>query len=282
MKPNYTMDGIPIELKFEISKFLKNKHETFTCYSLSSKYIDSPVPFRNLQLTYVCTSLKLLKWYAKKFRLVPYMFHCVSKNGALKNMKWLKKNGCQFDDYISGTAAASNIKIMKWLSKCNSLNVDGYLYNCAVRSGKMKNVKWIQKNKSISYNKNTFLHAAISGNLKLMKWLKKHGCILDHYTFSYAVGNGNLKNMKWLKKNNCPWVYTAFSMAASFGNLKNMKWLKKYNCPWVELTFTSASIRGNIKIMKWLKKNNCPWNERTITYSAFNKQAIKWVNENLK
>ena len=37
------MKDLPIELKFEISKFLKNKPETFVCYSLCSENIDSPI-----------------------------------------------------------------------------------------------------------------------------------------------------------------------------------------------------------------------------------------------
>ena len=47
------MNNLPIELKFEISKFLKNKPETFVCYSLCSENIDSPISFRKLKHSYI-------------------------------------------------------------------------------------------------------------------------------------------------------------------------------------------------------------------------------------
>jgi len=61
------MRVLPIELVLEIEKFIKNKNETYTIYSLTSNYTE--IKFNKLKISYICTSLKLLKWYSNFFSI---------------------------------------------------------------------------------------------------------------------------------------------------------------------------------------------------------------------
>ena len=177
------MDKLLIELKIEILKFQKNKYEVFIMHSMASNNFET-ISFARFKISYICKSLKFLKFYAKHFRLNEnncpwneFTFENAAKNGNIRIMKWLKKNNCPWIEWTFTYAAENgNIKIMKWLKK----------HNCP-------------------WDKWTFSYAARSGNLKNMKWLKKHNCPWHEETFTCAAEKGILKNMKWLKENNCQW-----------------------------------------------------------------------------
>jgi hypothetical protein len=110
------MKKLPIDLHFEIEKFLKNKYECLIMYCLTD---GNMLKFkkRELLISYICTSLELLKWYVNNnFKLNKNIFKYVSKIGILKNMKWLKKNNCPWDEHTFRVAAQKGIlKNMKWL-----------------------------------------------------------------------------------------------------------------------------------------------------------------------
>jgi hypothetical protein len=113
------MRVLPIELHFEIYKFLKNKNGVNLMYSLVT---DNQLKFKKseLEMSYICTSLKLLKWYVNNFSLNKNIFKYVAFNGNLKNMKWLKKNNCLWNEYTFEKATEFGIlKNMKWLKKHN-------------------------------------------------------------------------------------------------------------------------------------------------------------------
>ena len=112
------MKKLPIELHFEIEKFIKNKNEVLIMYCLS---VDDIFKFnkRELSISYICTSLELLKWYVtNNFKLNEDIFNYVPKNGVLKNMIWLKKNNCPWNFLVFSYADANgNLKNIKWLKE---------------------------------------------------------------------------------------------------------------------------------------------------------------------
>jgi hypothetical protein len=74
------MRNLPIELHFEIEKFLKNKIEVFTMYCLVLDNNAYEFTKRKLSISYICTSLKLLKWYKQNnFKLISDIFRYVLK-----------------------------------------------------------------------------------------------------------------------------------------------------------------------------------------------------------
>jgi hypothetical protein len=191
------MNVLPPELHNEIYKFIKNKHGTNVMYSLAFYcYVSKG---KRLDISYVCTSLKLLKWYTNKFQLNSNIFKYVALNGNLKNMKWLKKHNCPWNECTFESAALN---------------------------GRLKNMKWLKKH-NCPWDERTFESSAKKGILKNMKWLKKHNCLLYADTCIEAVKRGILKNMKWLKKNNCPWYRSIFSTARICGIPKNINWINE-------------------------------------------------------
>jgi len=282
---NYTMNKLPTELKIEIQRFLKNKFEVLKmCFLSSNNFNARFILYKIQKITYVCISIKLLKWYInnfgsfydeliymagrtkhmKKFKqrvidfnLTARVFYEAAKRGNLKNMKWLKKNNCSWSSHTFACAAKfGNLKNMKWLKK-NNCPWSSYTFTNSMIFGSIKNMKWLKKhNCPMDVNTSSFFDS-VNVNLKTIKWLKKNGCIFNGITSGYAARFGNIKIMKWLKKHNCPYDAYAFEYAAEKGILKNMKWLKKNNFPLSEKTFTEAVCSGNLKNMKWLKKQNC-------------------------
>ena len=115
------MRVLPIELLFEIEKFIRSKNETLVMYSLTSNYTE--IKFNKLKISYICTSLKLLKWYSKYFQLNEKVFKCTALyaiiESNLTNLKWLHENNCPWDWFPLDTAekyyVGSDVK--GWLKK---------------------------------------------------------------------------------------------------------------------------------------------------------------------
>ena len=138
------MRVLPIELLLEIEKFIRSKNETYAMYSMASNYTE--IKFNKLNISYICTSLKLLKWYSKYFQLNENVFTYTALKGVLKNMKWLKKNNCPMNSGTFAKAAESGVLMnMKWLKK-NNCPWNNYTFQCSSRAGILKNMKWLRRN----------------------------------------------------------------------------------------------------------------------------------------
>jgi hypothetical protein len=63
------MNKLPIELHFEIEKFIKNKNEVFMMHHLS---FNNAFKFNRcaFKKSYISTSFKLLKWYVDNIFLI--------------------------------------------------------------------------------------------------------------------------------------------------------------------------------------------------------------------
>jgi hypothetical protein len=80
-----------------------------------------------------------------------------SKNGNLENMKWLKEQGCPWNDYTFEYAATNgNLENMKWLKEQGcSLNI--HVFNAATENGNLENMKWL-KEQGCPWNTRIFYH----------------------------------------------------------------------------------------------------------------------------
>ena len=99
-----------------------------------------------------------------------------AKNGNLDILKWLKRNGCPWNE-DTFTAAATH--------------------------GNLENMKWLKKN-GCHWKENTFYGAVENGNIENMAWLKENNCPCKGTTFYLAVKGGNIETINWLKDNGCP------------------------------------------------------------------------------
>ena len=88
-------------------------------------------------LTYLHTKTDLIK---KR-----YMDYAVVK-GSLATMKWLKANGCKFNDLTFAIAATNgNLDTMKWLLE-NGCEFTDYTFSRATSNGNLENMKWLRDN----------------------------------------------------------------------------------------------------------------------------------------
>jgi hypothetical protein len=97
-------------------------------------------------------------------------------NGNLKALKWLKEQGCPWNENTFGVA---------------------------VKNGNIDTLVWLKEN-GCPWNSWTFVSAAEHGDLKVLEWLKENGCPWDRYTFVIAALCRNLEILNWLKEQGCP------------------------------------------------------------------------------
>ena len=83
--------------------------------------------------------------YVKKCTEYNYI-HIAAENGNLDNMKWLKEQGCPWDEST---------------------------FDYAAKNGNLENMKWL-KEQGCPWDDDTFLFAAKNGNLENMKWLNEN------------------------------------------------------------------------------------------------------------
>ena len=195
------MDKLPTELCFEIQKFLKNKYGTFTMFSLVNK-CDKQIKFNDLEISYICTSLELLKWF----------------------LKYFGTNVCPEKSFLDKFLELFNLYNTQTKKSFENVKLNTCIFKYVALNGNLNNMKWLKKNKC-GYNERTFENAAKCGILKNMKWLKKNNCPIDKFTFVYVIDSGLLKNMIQNNKNNFP-LEQLKEIILKKTSLKNIKWLK--------------------------------------------------------
>ena len=185
-----------------------------------------------------------------------------AQSGNIRNMEWLKAQGCPFTTRTFSQAAQGNINYHSGFKVINFVDI--------------RVLEWLKEN-NCPWDEETFASAVENGNLENMKWLKSNNCPWDNYTFDDAAENG------------CPWSANTFASAADYyGILDNMKWLKDNGCPydewaWVTATRSDLSVEKIIEILEYLKSINCFWERLTFEHEsdhAFDPLIRQWLFSN--
>ena len=99
-----------------------------------------------------------------------------AKNGHLEVLKWLRENGCPWDDWTC-------------------------LY--AAEYGHLEVLKWVREN-GCPWDEDTCALAAWNGHLEVLKWARENGCPWNWLTCASAAQNDHLEVLKWARENRCP------------------------------------------------------------------------------
>ena len=135
------------------------------------------------------------------------------KSQNLQNMMWIKKRNANIFMGINlkicaYTAKQGNLNILKWLKK-NGCPWDEDTFESAACNGDMETLEWLKKNKC-PWDAETFVVAARSGKIEILEWLKRNKCPWNAITFPAAAARYNLRVLWWLKVNECPWDKNTF------------------------------------------------------------------------
>jgi len=118
-------------LKFSTDKRNKNK---YVINEKTTYYLANVEMFRYMKSNY------------PKINNTTYTFAEMAKNGNLENMKWLKENGCSWNELTFFNAAKNgNLENMKWLKE-NGCPWNEWTFRCAARNGNLENIKWLEEN----------------------------------------------------------------------------------------------------------------------------------------
>lgn len=107
-------------------------------------------------------------------------------NNNLEIFKWLKENGCPWDEFICCDAAAKNrLEILKWTRV---------------------------QNPPCPWDEDTCSEAAFGGHFEILKWARENNCPWDEDTCSSAhlevlrscLYAKSTPPRAWAKENNCP------------------------------------------------------------------------------
>ncbi len=152
--------------------------------------------------------LGILKWLSTIGRTVnlywdPSFSAFAAENGHLEVLKWVRKNGGEWN-YWTCAAAASN--------------------------GHLETLKWAREN-GCEWNSITCAHAAQNGHLHILKWARENGCDWDKNTCAYAAKHGYFEVLIWARENGCEWDNKPYIYAKKYNQLNILKWLEDKSCP---------------------------------------------------
>ena len=187
-----------------------------------------------------------------------YMCTLAVCGGHLEVLKWLRSEGCPWDDDICSYAAREgHLEVLKWV-RSEGCPWDAYTCSQAAEGGHLEVLRWL-RSEGCPWDDDICSYAAREGHLEVLKWVRSEGCPWDAYTCSQAAEGGHLEVLKWLRSEGCPWDEWACHHAARGGHLEVLKWLRSEGCPWDENTCVFAAQRGRLEVLKWLTSAGCLW-----------------------
>ena len=172
--------------------------------------------------------------------------------GNIPLLKWLRENGCQWDQ------------------RC-----------CAAAAGQLELLKWLREQRC-RWDQSTCIMAAENGNLEVLKWASQNGCLCTCRTTAGAAKGGHLEVLKWLRENGCDWSESTCCLAAEHGHFEVLKWAIENGCKHSAKTWSSAVKRGDLAMLGWLKEKGCPSYATSVIEAAESdrKDVLMWLDEN--
>ena len=185
--------------------------------------------------------LTLLKELQEEFKLDEYVFMHASAGGHMETLKWLRSEGCPWNEMACTRAAeGGHLETLKWL-RSEGCPWDAYACAGAAGHGHLEILKWL-RSEGCPWDEVTCKGAAEGAHLEILKWLRSEGCPLDAWTCQSAARGGHLEVLKWLRSEGCPWDEWACMQAARFGYLDVLKWAIDNGCPYIVTPATQEAF----------------------------------------
>ena len=125
-----------------------------------------------------------------------------SEWGGLEHLKYLRNEGCQWDQRT--TQYASRVDILRYAVE-NGCPVNGpEACAAAVRQGSIEKLIYLRKS-GYNWDARTSFEAAAKSYLDFLKYCIESGCPVDETSCANAAKCNKLRNLKYLKANNAPW-----------------------------------------------------------------------------
>jgi len=125
-----------------------------------------------------------------------------SRAGSLEHLKYLRNEGCQWDQRT--TQYANRVDILRYAVE-NGCPVNGpEACVAAVRQGSIEKLKYL-RNSGYNCDSRTSFAAAAQRDLDFLKYCIESGCPVDETACANAAKCNKLRNLKYLKANNAPW-----------------------------------------------------------------------------
>tara|TARA_B110000967_G_scaffold192210_1_gene218622 strand:+ start:1525 stop:2265 length:741 start_codon:yes stop_codon:yes gene_type:complete len=138
-----------------------------------------------------------------RLELSEYLLQLAAETGQLEVVKWLRANGCPWDEMTCSWAA---------------------------QGGRLEVLQWLRAN-GCPWNERTCARAAWGGHLEVLQWARANGCPWDTTTCSCAALRGHLEVLQWARANGCPWDATTCLHAKVGGNIELLNWAIANGCP---------------------------------------------------
>ena len=142
-----------------------------------------------------------LSWALEKCRENSSFCAQMALNGKLESLKFLRENGCPWDE-----------------TTCSS----------AAKNGHLECLKYARAN-GCPWDETTCHNAAENSQLECLKYAIRNGC--GGRTCSWAAESGRLECLKYARENGCPWDEDTCSRAAKNGHIECLKYARENGCP---------------------------------------------------
>ena len=197
--------------------------------------------------------------------------HAASK-GFLNLLKWLRLNGCEWDEDVMAEAAlGGHLDVLQWSLK-NGCVADYRTTENAALMGHIHVLQFAMENDLVTNVRMAVLMAARGQQLKTLKWLAKTQtgfavhpmCVVTAILGSQNIGEKDDENVEvvemieWLYENSeSVKILTAETTAAAArrGRLELLQWLRRFGTPWDWRTLTAIREMKRQKVKRWVMKN---------------------------
>ena len=281
-KPNYGIAWF----RFVLRTFKRRESPVVKCKVREKVVYDSMLMFvagymgSKETLQYMQRKGIPLDLVSRKVRTAAASMEGASMGGHFEVIKWLRSEGCYWDEFSSSLVASSgNLKLLKWAKKDGMPWSDELVCEGASGGGKLEILRWSHARNEDCLGKKCCDFAARFGHLKVLRWLRRKGCEWDAEPCALAAEGGHLDVLRFLRREGCPWDPRTCEKAALVGDLELLKWLRKKQCKFDCKACSSAAQGGHLEVLKWLRSKRCPWDTSACHSAAANGhlEVLKWL-----
>src|ERR1044071_5446050 len=229
---------------------------------------------KNSENEYACHAMRgaaknnhkhILKWMKKN----GYQFNKHTSTYAVKGnkfdlLKWLIKHECPYDEMCTAySAKVGNINMLRWLLKHNCEMSYGAMYLASYKNH-IDILKCLCMGKVVEdiiiVGKACITGACAGGHINLLEWFKtKFKFDLNKGVDFYkaAIQKNQFECLKWLEKNGFVIDNILCFVAVAHGNIEILEWLVNKGCKLDNDMCRQAAINGHLEMLKWMINREC-------------------------
>jgi hypothetical protein len=203
-----------------------------------------------------------------------------AKGNQLPVLQFLHALGCPLHEAVAAAAAKrGDLKMLRWLREQGCKWDDWYICDYAASSGNIEMAAWVKQEPYMVCDHYAMIAAAAKGHTAMCEYLRAELCPWAAEACEAAARYNHVHTLRWLHQHGCPWVVDdVWDAAAKSGSVDVMLYLQRQGSSVTAELLTQllniTAVGNKLAAAQWLRQQGAEWPDSLYCWSQ---DVLTWA-----